>query len=291
MNNKCVYVHKCAITGDVMYVGSGTLARPYSKTSRSKEHLDYWDNLTVEILHKDLTTADSRDIEQRLISESGFENLFNRVKTAAKWVEVNYAEVSELLEYCENSPTYLRWKVSRYSSRSNLLGVSKGDVAGFIDKSTGYVKVKINNVRYQGHRIVYSIVNKINIPDDMVVDHIDRCRSNNQISNLRLVDMSSNNRNKKFDESFNIKRNRMCNSFVIRWTDDKRKRKSISLNFTTYIERFGTKEAEAIFYKKCIKIRDAITENIFNQNWEFNLEQILRANGIDEEQCKKILKT
>lgn len=289
--NKCVYLHRDTLTGEVKYIGSGSPTRPYSRTSRSEDHLNCWSNLSVEILHENLTMSEARDIEFKLISESDFEKLFNKVKSTAKWMEIVYSEISELLEYCEDSPTYLRWKVSRNSSRSNLLGASKGDVAGFIDKTTGYVKVKVNCIRYQGHRIVYSLVNKINVPHDMVVDHVDRCRSNNNIDNLRLVDVSINNRNKQFNEGFNVKKMTSCNSFIVKWTDNKGKRKSICLNFTADIAQFGPERAEEICYQKCIKIRDAINTNILNQNWEFNLEQILQTNGVDEKQCKKILKT
>lgn len=287
----CVYVHKDSVSGEIRYVGSGSITRPYSKTSRSKEHLEYWANLKVEILYSNLIANEAKDKECELILKQDFSRLFNKVRSTGKWVDIKYTDVCELLEYCEESPTFLRWKVDRKSSRSNLLGANRGDVAGFIDKSTGYVKVKINCTRLQGHRVIFAIVNRVDIPSNLIVDHVDRNRSNNKIENLRLVEASINNRNKDFNKDFNIKRLPKCNSFSIRWTDKAGKRRTICLNFTKEIELVGLIEAEKSCYYKCVKIRDDINTSILNQNWEFDIEQILHHNGVNEEQCKKILKT
>ncbi|QHJ81626.1 MAG: hypothetical protein [Bacteriophage sp.] len=96
-----------------------------------------------------------------------------------------------LFEYDESSPSCLRWKVSRLGGR----GIKAGDVAGSID-SKGYWRVGVAGKEYRAHRIVYHIVTGNIISEDLQVDHIDKDRANNRISNLRLVTNQQNQFNK-----------------------------------------------------------------------------------------------
>ena len=57
------------------------------------------------------------------------------------------------------------------------------------------IKVSIGTKGYRCHRIIWEIFNG-KIPTGMVVDHIDRNPFNNKISNLRLITVSENNRNR-----------------------------------------------------------------------------------------------
>ncbi len=65
---------------------------------------------------------------------------------------------------------------------------------------SGYVKCKINNKDYLFHRVVYYAYNQDwNIEDSSSnnsIDHKDRIKTNNHISNLRRCDSSVNNLNK-----------------------------------------------------------------------------------------------
>jgi hypothetical protein len=82
----------------------------------------------------------------------------------------------------------LYWKVV-YSAR-----LKAGQLAGDKD-GTGYRRVMIGTKHYKMHRLIWIMFNG-DIPEGMIVDHIDRNRSNNNISNLRLLDKSGNNRNR-----------------------------------------------------------------------------------------------
>ena len=91
--------------------------------------------------------------------------------------------------YDPSSPTFLR---HRYD-RQNVKG---GAVAGTINNKTGYVKVRLFNKIYAGHRIVWEMFNNRLNPDDKI-DHIDGCVSNNALDNLRVVPEYVNQRNKR----------------------------------------------------------------------------------------------
>lgn len=94
--------------------------------------------------------------------------------------------------YDATSPSCLRWKVERYAN--NHLLVSAGDMAGSLDKGILYYYVGLLGEVYAVHRVIYEMFHG-KIPDNCMVDHINRCRSDNNISNLRLADYTVNSRN------------------------------------------------------------------------------------------------
>lgn len=58
----------------------------------------------------------------------------------------------------------------------------------------GYIRVAINGTRYQAHRIVWKLYYGVEPPS--FIDHKDRDKTNNRISNLREVTRSQNNVNR-----------------------------------------------------------------------------------------------
>lgn len=76
-----------------------------------------------------------------------------------------------------------------------LVGRRRGLIAGCID-SNGYIVVRHKGKNYYAHRIAWEIVNG-DILHGMEVDHIDHDRSNNAITNLRIVNSKGNAKNKK----------------------------------------------------------------------------------------------
>jgi hypothetical protein len=64
-----------------------------------------------------------------------------------------------------------------------------GKVAGGINH--GYWATKVNFVLYRNHRIIWEMCNGP-IPDGLHIDHINRVRSDNRMTNLRLATRSQN---------------------------------------------------------------------------------------------------
>lgn len=104
--------------------------------------------------------------------------------------ELSFEVVSKLFYYDESSPTYLRWNQARRCA-SRIL-VVKGDVAGHRSKR-GYITVPIDGKTIAAHRVVM-ILHGFDVTG-LHVDHKDRDKSNNKISNLRVVPKILNDRN------------------------------------------------------------------------------------------------
>lgn len=81
----------------------------------------------------------------------------------------------------------LRWKIGPGG------GIRCGDAAGCKD-DRGYWQVSYKRKKYRIHRIVYEMFHG-KIPEGKEIDHKNRMKSNNQISNLRVATNSENHRN------------------------------------------------------------------------------------------------
>lgn len=180
----CVYTHT-DLDGNIRYIGSGTEKRSRNKSHRDSHHLEIWDSLVKNIVHSNLTKNEAAKIEEDLILrfwETGL--LLNKKKSSLQTKPIRYNEVSRYVYYDETSPTFLRWTTN----------VNKGYVphpAGYIYKN-GYGTCCINYNEYKIHRLVWVLSNKKDLVDNLVIDHIDRNKHNNKISNLRLVTHQEN---------------------------------------------------------------------------------------------------
>lgn len=109
--------------------------------------------------------------------------------------ETEIINFNDYFYYDETSPSYVRWAVDRPRGRNaEMCNVNKDDIAGTIKNSTGRWKVGLKGKLYYVSRIVWAMYNG-SIPNTMIVDHIDRDKTNNNINNLRLVTRKGNARN------------------------------------------------------------------------------------------------
>lgn len=104
---------------------------------------------------------------------------------------MDYELLKEYFYIDHSSPSSIRWKVSRRSSKN----ISEGSPAGTLHHS-GYYYIRFLQNFIAAHRLVYLLHHGV-IPENMVIDHINGVRSDNRIENLRLVTLELNNRNTK----------------------------------------------------------------------------------------------
>lgn len=69
-----------------------------------------------------------------------------------------------------------------------------GDIAGCVDKDTGYVRISIDGVLYHGHRLAWFYMT--GEWPEIDVDHENRNTSDNRWSNLRNASRTLNNANR-----------------------------------------------------------------------------------------------
>jgi hypothetical protein len=87
----------------------------------------------------------------------------------------------------------IRWN-KKTAPRANRITV--GAEFGRLDSSSGYKSGVLLNHKLYHHRLVWMFHHGL-IPDSLMIDHIDHNKSNNSITNLRLVSSTDNARNKK----------------------------------------------------------------------------------------------
>lgn len=103
-------------------------------------------------------------------------------------------EVLEMIEYSEESPSGLVWKVGGNRKVVGAqVGYRKTQVRGVYERSTWTTMIKYKS--YLCHRLVW-ILHNGEIPEGMEIDHIDGNSLNNKISNLRCIESILNKRNR-----------------------------------------------------------------------------------------------
>ena len=100
-------------------------------------------------------------------------------------INLTQERLKEVLNY--NSKTGIfTWKINGNK------GIKVGDVGGVVCKS-GYRYIYVDKVGYLAHRLVFLYVDGY-FPENYI-DHINRNRDDNRVSNLREVNRSCNARN------------------------------------------------------------------------------------------------
>jgi hypothetical protein len=100
---------------------------------------------------------------------------------------LNAEELRELLDYHPSTGVF-HWRVSLATN------VKQGAVAGCV-MSSGYRAIRIRGVGYKAHRLAWLYVHG-DWPNG-VIDHINKDKSDNSISNLRDVPQDINRQNQR----------------------------------------------------------------------------------------------
>lgn len=82
-----------------------------------------------------------------------------------------------------------------FTRKNCHISALNGKPAGYLDQSSGYVKICIKGTYYRAHRLAWYYTHKEWPLEDL--DHRDRDRSNNAIENLRLATQMQNSLNVK----------------------------------------------------------------------------------------------
>lgn len=99
---------------------------------------------------------------------------------------IEHAELTRLLAYNKETGVFTRKITNSNKHRT-------GEKAGSINKSTGYVIIKIKGVQHRAHRLAWFYVHK-EWPEN--IDHINRDRADNRLCNLRKCSVKQNAFNK-----------------------------------------------------------------------------------------------
>lgn len=185
MNDFYVYCHKRKDNGVTFYIGKGRGDR-YKRKRRAlkwKHTNKIAGGFIPVIIKENLTEDEALEYENLLITnqEPSWELINTKLKLE-KVLEIP-SDVDKYIYYDETSPTCLRWKVNTKAMRR------AGDVAGSTNGQ--YSCVGINSKLYLCHRIVWVLFNG-EIPNGLIIDHIDSDRKNNKINNLQMITQSKN---------------------------------------------------------------------------------------------------
>lgn len=117
-------------------------------------------------------------------------------------------------------------------------GIKVGDIAGCIDKSSGYMRVYFNGVKYYIHQLIWMYMT--GNWSDREIDHINLDKTDNRWSNLREASPSENSCNKGMykNNTTGIKGVTWNCTLKLWWG-------SISFNNVRYRESFHSKEEAA----------------------------------------------
>lgn len=113
-------------------------------------------------------------------------NLKERI-TIDKTREITQSYLKEILNYDPETGLFT-WKVEKDRN------ISGADIAGYLDKSDGYFRIRIGKRHYKAHRLAWLYIHG-RWPSEQI-DHINRNRSDNRLCNLRECTHAQNQQNR-----------------------------------------------------------------------------------------------
>lgn len=120
---------------------------------------------------------------------------------------LTHEKLKELLNYCPISGVFTR--------RIGTLETPAGAIADR-PQSKGYMRLCVLGSQYLSHRVAWFYVHGV-WPSE--IDHIDMNKTNNAISNLRVVTSGQNKENRKFSQANNMS----CGLLGVTWDKSKGK--------------------------------------------------------------------
>lgn len=252
MNKYYVYCHCFKDTNEIFYIGKGTGRRMVSKcrTPLWKSITSSREYYTMKI-RDDLMENEAIDLENELLLE--FNTEANISQKSNKVKKISYDYIKEIVKYDETSPTFLRYKVPRANG-----AIKAGSIAGSFD-SSGYGQIYLKDRLYKAHRVIYCLLSEQDLDSNLIIDHIDGNKSNNNISNLRLTTFSENARNIQWEKTkpSNTGERGISfrdDSYRVLWMRDG---KQVEKSFTYKRSRRTKEEA----FKEAIAFRDSLIES------------------------------
>lgn len=106
----------------------------------------------------------------------------------------------------------------------------------------GYYSLSFGGKTYRAHRILWILYNQIEIPEGLVVDHIDRNRSNNSKENLRLVTNIENLLNSDRVDNARMKTKEITRTESISWKRKYNYTATLRINSKYYRKSFDYSE-------------------------------------------------
>lgn len=243
-----VYLHR-TLEGSLFYVGKGRGKRAYVKTSRSKK----WEEVAsqgfyVEIYKSGLTEKQALSLEKLMISS--IPSLVNIHTVEA----VKFSDYSEYFFIDESSPSGLSRKQGVYTGTYHKGTLGHCGYKAKRKDGQQYWRVKYKSRSPQVHRIIWQLQYG-DIPDGLVVDHIDGNSLNNNLNNLRLVTQEENCKNRRKSRNNSSGHHGVTiDSYSCRatWVDSEGIKKSKRFN----IRKLGFEEAlrQASEYRKSMDV-------------------------------------
>ncbi|CAL6028357.1 Conserved_hypothetical protein [Hexamita inflata] len=120
---------------------------------------------------------------------SEYKPIFNQYRAYSLFEAANDRKIDEEFRYVINHQEYL------ISNLGRLVYIDSAKRPSIFINRDGYIQTNLNDILLTIHKLVAEAYLGPR-PDNCEVDHMDRCRVNNQMSNLRYVTRSQNSRNR-----------------------------------------------------------------------------------------------